>query len=474
LSVSAVPPAPASPKQPSSPFAGGLLFTTLGSFALIFLAAFEALAVATIMPVVTRDLHGEGVYALALAAPLATGIVGMVGAGGWSDRSGPRGPFYAGVGLFTVGLIVCGLAPDMLTFTIGRVLQGFGAGAINVTIYVLVARLYPAALHARIFGLFAAAWVLPSLVGPYLAGVVAQATSWHWVFLGVVALVAIAVVLMLPSLARLGGAPAIDPATAEQEQSEAGTARRALAPDLLRAAVIAVAVLAVGTLGSQPVWGPLLLVLAVAIAVLLLRPLLPVGAYRLARGLPAAVILRAVIAAAYFGAEAYLPLLFNTHYRLDVSQSGLALTAAAVAWALASWVQGRFLQAAADRALLTGAVLIVFASLTAVAAAIAVSAPVPVVVLLWGVGGFGMGLAYPRLSTMVIRLSPVNAQGFNSAALNIADSTGSALGLAALGTLQRGEEFGPLVVILSLAAVIAALGVLVTRRTGAGAPPAAG
>ncbi|WP_233548656.1 MFS transporter [Galactobacter valiniphilus] len=466
--MSALPlPSPARP-EPSSPFAGGLLLTTLGSFALIFLAAFEALAVATIMPVVTRDLHGEGVYALAMAAPLATGIVGMVGAGGWSDRTGPRGPFYTGVALFTAGLIVCGLAPDMLTFTIGRILQGFGAGAINVTIYVLVARLYPPILHARVFGLFAAAWVLPSLVGPYLAGVVAQATSWHWVFLGVVALVAIAVVLMLPSLARLGSGPAAAEAAGEQP-AEAPATARALAPDLLRAAVIAAAVLTLGTLGSRAGWGPAVLIGALVLVAFLLRPLLPVGAYRLSRGLPSAVILRAVIAAAYFGAEAYLPLIFNTHYRLDVSQSGLALTAAAVAWALASWVQGRFLQAAGDRALLTSAVLVVFASLAAVAGAIAASAPVPLVVVLWGVGGFGMGLAYPRLSTMVIRLSPVRAQGFNSAALNIADSTGSALGLAALGTLQRGEEFGPLVLILSLAAVLAGLGILVARRTGGAA-----
>jgi len=443
-----------------------LLLSTVGSFALIFLAAFEALAVATIMPVVTEKLHGENLYALALAAPLATGIVGMVGAGGWSDRRGPKGPFWWGGSLFAAGLVVCGLAPDMLAFTIGRVLQGFGAGAINVTIYVLVARLYPPLLHARIFGLFAAAWVLPSLVGPFLAGAVTQLVSWHWVFLGVVALVAVAGGVMAPSLRRL---PPQDPVPDDAGTGTAGpVASRALVPDLLRAAVIAAAVLALGTLGREPGWGAVVLVVLVALVLLLLRPLLPSGAYRLAHGLPAAIILRGVVAAAYFGAEAYLPLLLNRVYGLPVTLSGLALTTAAITWALASWVQGRFLTGTGDRRLLSSATAVVLGSLAAVALATGLRAPVWVIVVCWGVGGFGMGLAYPRLSTMVIRLSRPEQQGANSAALNIADSTGSAMGLVALGTLQRGEALGPLVLILSLCAGLGGLATFVARRSGAG------
>ncbi len=58
-------------------------------FSIIFLAAFEAMAVTTIMPLVARDLDGEALFALAFAVPLAAGIIGMVIAGNWTDRSGP-------------------------------------------------------------------------------------------------------------------------------------------------------------------------------------------------------------------------------------------------------------------------------------------------------------------------------------------------------------------------------------------------
>ena len=65
------------------------LLVTLGACALVFLAAFESLAVTTIMPLVSRELDGAALYALAFAGPLATGVIGMVAAGNWSDRRPP-------------------------------------------------------------------------------------------------------------------------------------------------------------------------------------------------------------------------------------------------------------------------------------------------------------------------------------------------------------------------------------------------
>src|SRR5829696_1886399 len=55
--------------------------TTVGATGLVFLNAFESLAVTTVMPLVSRELGGGPLYALAFAAPMAVGIVGMVLAG---------------------------------------------------------------------------------------------------------------------------------------------------------------------------------------------------------------------------------------------------------------------------------------------------------------------------------------------------------------------------------------------------------
>ena len=160
--------------------------TTVGMFALCAFVAFEATAVTTVMPSVAAQLDGVGLYALSFAAPLASGVVGMVAAGGWSDRRGPIAPLALALVLFASGLVVCGLAPSMEVLVAGRVLQGLGGGALTVCLYVLVGLIFPAALQPAIFTSFAAAWVLPTLFGPALAAYVAHVAGWRWVFLGVV------------------------------------------------------------------------------------------------------------------------------------------------------------------------------------------------------------------------------------------------------------------------------------------------
>ena len=138
---------------------GAYLWITVGACALVFLGAFESLAVTTVMPAVSADLDGERLYALAFAGPLATGVIGMAVAGNWADRRGPVAPLYASVGLFVIGLIVAGLAPSMEVLVAGRFAQGLGNGGLMVALYVVVARVYPRDLHPAIFAGFAAAWV---------------------------------------------------------------------------------------------------------------------------------------------------------------------------------------------------------------------------------------------------------------------------------------------------------------------------
>ena len=165
-------------------------WVTLGAVSLIFLAAIEALAVTTVMPVVSAALDGEALYAVAFAGTLATSVIGMVASGAASDARGPKAALYVSVALFLVGLVVSGAAVTMHQFLIGRLIQGLGAGGQTVALYVVVARLYPAHLHGRVFAAFAAAWVVPSMIGPFLAGAIADHLDWRWAFLGVAVLTA--------------------------------------------------------------------------------------------------------------------------------------------------------------------------------------------------------------------------------------------------------------------------------------------
>ncbi len=87
-----------------------------------------------------------------------------------------------------------------------------------------------------------------------------------------------------------------------------------------------------------------------------------------------------------------------------------------------------------------GSTLVVLA-IGVVLLAAALHLPIGVVVAGWAVSGAGMGLAYPRLSVLTLANSTPANQGFNSSALNIADSSGPAMSLAIAGILF--QAFGP-------------------------------
>ncbi len=73
---------------------------------------------------------------------------------------------------------------------------------------MLIALIYSPRARPAVFGLVSSAWVLPALVGPPVSGLVTERFSWHWVFLGLLPLVVVAVVLVLPASRGLS-APAV-------------------------------------------------------------------------------------------------------------------------------------------------------------------------------------------------------------------------------------------------------------------------
>lgn len=429
---------------------------TIGMVSLVFLAAFEALAVTTIMPTVSADLDGRAWFSAAFSATLAASVVGMVAAGLWSDRSGPRLPLLASVAVFAGGLLLAGLAPGIELFVAARFLQGLGGGAMTVALYVVVARIYAPVDHPRIFGAFAAAWVIPSMVGPTVAGAVAEAVGWRWVFLGVVALAAAATAMLLPGLRGLVDVP---------EPSVLATGSR-----LVLAAVVAGAVVALDLAGrASAAAGPAAAAVALVVVVLAVRPLLPAGTLVVRRGLPAVIALRGAIAATFFSTEIYLPYLLQEHYDVRPWLSGATLTVGALGWSGASHVQARLgARLEHHAALRAGAVLL----LTGVAGELAATAleltPV-VVALAWVAAGAGMGLMYPRISALVLAASSAQEQGRNTAAMSISDAVGGATAISLTGLVftatGAAAELAPFVAALSLTTALAAVALLVSRRT---------
>lgn len=412
-------------QRPASIWSPEYVWTTAGAVALIFLAAFESLAVTTVMPVVSEDLDGASLYSVAFAGTMAASVIGMIVVGIWCDRARPLWPVATSVIVFVAGLLIAGVASDMPTLVVGRLVQGLGGGGETVALYVVVARAYPGALHGRVFAAFSAAWVVPSLIGPFLAGFVADQLHWRWVFLGVAVLTGIAFIMVFARLRTIGGPT--------ERASNEGIAGRIAA-----AVVVAVAATALSMLGDWHLPPPVLVIGALLLLVLIavvVRPLIPVGTLRARPGLPSVVSMRGLIAAAMLGAEVYVPYVLREDYGFTPTLAGLGLTGGAILWSLSSELQGRFGDRVGNRRTALIGLTILAASIGAVALVALVAAPAWLIIVAWTAAGAGMGFMYPRLSVLGLAYSTPQTQGFVSSSLTIADSLTTASAIAIFGLI---------------------------------------
>jgi MFS family permease len=465
--------------EPERVFGPRYRATTVGIVTVVTLVAFEALAVATALPTAVRELDGLALYGWAFTAFLVTSVVGMVAGGEMSDRWGPARPLLLGFGLFAVGLTVAGVAPGMEVFIAARAVQGVGAGVQIVAVYVLIAMVYPEGLRPKVFAATAAAWVVPALVGPVVAGAVAQHLSWRLIFLGLLPAALGGVGLLLPTLRRLPAASLGADAAAPEAAGVAGAGSAAAGGSAVTrresgrwvaACAAAGGIAAVQAAGQRVDWVavPLGLV-GLGLLVVGLRRLLPRGSVLFRRGVPAVVGLRGTMAGAMFGAESLVPLSLTLVHGYSPTAAGLPLVVSALCWSTASWWQGRHPDLPRYALIRAGFVLIGVAVL-GMALVAQPGTPGWLAYPFWGLAGAGAGMTWPSIAVVLLALTPPDRQGTNSAAIQIADAVGSALSIGLGGVLVAAATRGVLglpraVLILDvlLAAVAAASAVLAGR-----------
>ncbi|MCR1781818.1 MFS transporter [Nocardioides carbamazepini] len=431
------------PATVTSPWRGRHGRTTVGVFSLAFLFAFEALAVATVMPDVAEELDGLRWYAVAFAAPLAAAVVALPVTGAAVDRLGPGPALRRGLVVFCVGVVVAGLAPSMPVFLLGRLVHGYGGGVLGVALYVLIAQTYPEHLRPRVFAVLTMGWVLPALVGPVIAARVADTVGWRWVFLGVPVLAVAAWLLVADAPSR---------ATPARPQ-----------PGRLPFALLAAGgVLLVSVAGQRalPLW-PLLVVAGLAAIVAGGARLLPPRVWTLRAGLPAVLGTRAAAGTAFAAAEVYLPLLLTLERDLTLTRAGWVLTVGAVTWSGGAVLAARW-SVLADQAgrVRLGAALL-GAGIGGFALVSVPAVPLVVPVLAWGCAGLGIGMAFPTLSVLALATATEGEEGRTSSALQLSDYLATSAGVALGGVLFAGfAETAPVPAATALVVAAAVLGLL--------------
>jgi MFS family permease len=427
---------------------------TLGIVLVVVAAAFEQLAVATIMPAAVRDLSGMELYGWAFSGFTLTNLIGISVGGSEGARIGAVRLLLIGTLLFCSGLVTAALAPAMVVVVLGRLLQGFGAGLLWTVAYAAIPRAYPSELRPRMLATLSTAWVMPGLLGPGVAGFMADSLGWRWVFGALLPMPLVAAALVVPALHKL-------PKSTPSER-RSGTVLHALLLSvgvgcflngLAQRAFLAVPLVAIGA----------------ALIVRSLGKLLPQGTLRARRGQPAAIATMSLITATFFGTEAFVPLALSHVRGVPLAWSGLPLTASALSWTVGAWLPVKFAGRWERRQLVLTGLVVLSAGIIGTALMLLPSVPPESIVLSWSIAGIGMGIAFTTTSAAVLDGGEGQTSDESSAALQLSQALGASLATGTAGAIVASTFAGNpprsgIALVDGLMLVILLLGTLTARR----------
>lgn len=380
------------------------------------------------LPLVSRHLGDLRLYGWVFSSFLLASLIGIVVAGTLADRVPLGRPMLVGLALFCLGLVIGGTAPDMAVLVAGRAVQGLGAGVVPAVAYVAISRCYPEKSRPRMFAVLSTAWVVPGLVGPGIAALVAEAVGWRWVFLGLIPLVIAAGALVVLALRDVP--PPESPGTAEVSYlavlgvvTGAGVALAALNSGVLLVA-------AVGAIG-----GGILLAAS-------LRRLTPPRNLSARPGLTATILSRALLTCCFFAGDAYVPYAIVTVRHAPTALAALALTASTLTWTAGSWVQARCIARYGARRLVRLGECLVAVGLAVMCVVILTSVPPALAIIAWALAGGGIGTAYAPLSVTTLERAAPGEEGRATSALQLCDVLGQALGTGVAGAIVAAATAG--------------------------------
>jgi EmrB/QacA subfamily drug resistance transporter len=180
ISSQPVPPSPPEDRRETTGPNRPMVFAA--ALSIIFMAAIEGTIVATAMPTIVGALGGIDLFSWIFGAYLLTQAILIPIYGRLSDLYGRKAVLLFGIGVFLVGSVLCGLAWNMVSLIVFRVIQGIGAGALVPVAQTLIADVYGGEARARMQGYISSTFGSAAVIGPMIGGLIATHVSWKAIF----------------------------------------------------------------------------------------------------------------------------------------------------------------------------------------------------------------------------------------------------------------------------------------------------
>ncbi|HLZ26196.1 MAG TPA: MFS transporter [Chloroflexota bacterium] len=448
------------PSLPATTTHGRHIFFVLAVTA-VLMNSIDSTIVAVAVPQLTSALAAPLVWvAWTITAYQLTQIVMLPLAGKLSDSLGRRQVFLFCVGMFTLGSLLCGLAPSIWFLVGARVVQAVGGGGLMPSAVGVISDHYQEH-RAQARGLFTSVLPIGGIVGPNLGGFILEHWTWRDMFfvnvpIGIVVFAGAVVLLRsdgrrafrridFPGIALYGSALILLLAaltTAAQD------------PELWR---------------SPIVWGAV--ALSGGLVVIFLRHIRtvadPVMDYQLVARQPflAANLYNLFFGAAVFGVSAFIPTYAVSHFGMSPLLSGAVLTPRSIAIILTSLLASLWLIRLGYRApMIAGSVLVTIMLLLLGTGWTAVQVGPFALEGFWflaaclTIGGAGLGLANPASSNASLDLAPERAAALTGVR-NMFRLTGGVLSVTGISLAltffaDRGQGLSVIFGTLSLAMLV--------------------
>jgi EmrB/QacA subfamily drug resistance transporter len=412
----------------------GLMLTLL-------LSALDQTIVGTALPKIITDLQGANLYIWPTTAYLLASTTTIPIVGKLSDQFGRKWFLVGGIVVFLMGSVLSGASATMDQLIAFRALQGLGGGALMALVFTTVGDIFSPAERARWQGLFTAVFGLASVIGPAVGGFITDNFTWRWVFyvnlpIGVLALLVI--ILWMPAN--------ISQRT-ERQHGWAAFRRIDFIGGFTAAAATILLLLGLTWGGahtydwtSPQVLGTLIgsgvLYIAFFIAErFAIEPILPMDLFR-NQVFAVGAILSLLIGMALFAVVIYLPLFIQAVQGHTATSSGAVATPLTLTLAIGAAIVGQLIAktgryqvfAIIGSLIMIGGIYLV-TLLTIDSSLVEVTRDMIVI-------GLGMGMIQPVMTLAVQNAIPRARLGVGTAAVTYLRSTGSTLGVAAVGAVE--------------------------------------